>query len=32
MILAGDGQVGRPHIAQHMVDEGLVSSVGPSVQ
>ena len=28
MILAGDGQVGRPHIAQHMVDEGLVSSVG----
>jgi len=27
-ILAGDGQVGRPHIAQHMVDEGLVSSVG----
>ena len=28
MILAGDGQVGRPHIAQHMVDEGFVSSVG----
>ena len=28
MILAGDGQVGRPHIAKHMVDEGLVSSVG----
>lgn len=28
MILAGDGQVGRPHIAQHMVDEGLVSSLG----
>jgi predicted metal-dependent phosphoesterase TrpH len=28
MKLAGDGQVGRPHIAQHMVDEGLVSSVG----
>ena len=28
IILAGDGQVGRPHIAQHMVDEGLVSSVG----
>jgi len=28
MMLAGDGQVGRPHIAQHMVDEGLVSSVG----
>ena len=28
MLLAGDGQVGRPHIAQHMVDEGFVSSVG----
>lgn len=28
MKLAGDGQVGRPHIAQHMVDKGLVSSVG----
>ena len=27
MKLAGDGQVGRPHIAQHMVQEGLVSSV-----
>ena len=28
MKLAGDGQVGRPHIAQHMLDEGLVTSVG----
>lgn len=25
--LAGDGQVGRPHIAQHMVEEGLVPTV-----
>ena len=28
MTLAGEGQVGRPHIAQHMLEEGLVSSVG----
>jgi predicted metal-dependent phosphoesterase TrpH len=27
MKIAGDGQVGRPHIAQHMLDEGLVSSM-----
>jgi predicted metal-dependent phosphoesterase TrpH len=27
MKLAGDGQVGRPHIAQYMLEEGLVSSV-----
>jgi predicted metal-dependent phosphoesterase TrpH len=25
--LAGDSQIGRPHIAQYMVEEGLVSSV-----
>ena len=28
MSLAGEGQVGRPHIAQHMLEQGLVSSVG----
>jgi len=28
MKLAGDSQIGRPHIAQYMVDEGLVPSVG----
>lgn len=27
MKLAGDSQIGRPHIAQYMVEEGLVSSV-----
>jgi predicted metal-dependent phosphoesterase TrpH len=27
MKLAGDGQVGRPHIAQHMVHQGLVPSM-----
>jgi len=26
--LAGDSQIGRPHIAQYMVEEGMVSSVG----
>jgi len=27
MRLAGDSQIGRPHIAQYMVDEGMVSTV-----
>ncbi|MDE0955459.1 MAG: PHP domain-containing protein [Pseudomonadales bacterium] len=26
--LAGDSQIGRPHIAQYMVEEGMVSNVG----
>jgi len=26
--LAGDSQIGRPHIAQYMVEQGMVSSVG----
>jgi len=26
--LAGDSQIGRPHIAQYMVEKGMVSSVG----
>lgn len=28
MDVAGDSQVGRPHMAQYMVEQGLVSSVG----
>ena len=27
MRLAGDSQIGRPHIAQYMVEQGMVSSV-----